>query len=84
MRTTISLDDELHEYVSLYAAARGFTFSKAVAELIGKARSAPMPSSSATCFSPGGLPLFPPTGKPLTSKRVKKLEENDCDSKLPA
>jgi hypothetical protein len=81
MRTTITLDDGLHEYVALYAAARGLTFSKAVGELIGKARMAPKASVSGICSSPSGLPVFPPTGARLTAKRVKKLEEDDCDSK---
>lgn len=84
MRTTITLDDELHEYVALYAAARGLTFSKAVGELIGKAKAAPKASASGIYLSPSGLPAFPPTGVRLTEKRVKKLEEDDCDPKLLA
>ena len=41
MRTTITLNDETHEFASYYARARGLTLSAAIDELIQKAESAP-------------------------------------------
>jgi macrodomain Ter protein organizer (MatP/YcbG family) len=43
MRTTITLDEDVHEYVSNYAEAKGMTLSAAIGELIKKAESAPQP-----------------------------------------
>ena len=37
MRTTITLDDDVHEFAAYYARARGITLSAAIDELIRKA-----------------------------------------------
>jgi hypothetical protein len=80
MRTTITLDDSVHEFASIYAEAKGITLSAAINELIQKAESAPAPKPE-IIFSPDGFPMFPPsgTGRVITEEMVKKLEEEEFD-----
>jgi hypothetical protein len=80
MRTTITLDDDVHEFVSYYANARGITLSAAMNELVRKAEK-PQDSEPLIVYSPEGLPMFPPTGRVLTSEMVKRLEEEEFDPK---
>jgi len=80
MRTTITLEDETHTFASYYARARGLTLSAAIDELIRKAKAGPE-SKPEIVFSPNGLPMFPPTGRTITSEMVKKLEEEEFDPK---
>ena len=81
MRTTITLNDETHTFASFYASARGLTLSAAIEELIRKAQ-APTPAAPLDIRrSPNGLPMFPPTGRTITSEMVKKLEEEEFDPK---
>jgi hypothetical protein len=83
MRTSITLDDDVHEFASSYAHGRGITLSAALNELVRKAKSAPAPSVE-ILRSPNGFPMFPPTGRRITSEMVKKLEEEEYDPKFPA
>ena len=80
MRTTVTMDEETHEYAAYYARARGLTLSAAINELIRKAREAKEPKPDIR-MSPNGLPMFPPsgTGRVLTTEMVKKLEEEEFD-----
>jgi hypothetical protein len=79
MRTTITLNNETHTFVSYYAEARGLTLSAAIDELIRKAQAAPPPEPPEICYSPSGLPMFPPAGGIVTAEMVKKLEEEEFD-----
>jgi hypothetical protein len=74
MRTNVNLDDQVHEFASVYASARGITLSAAINELIRKAEAAPSPDPE-ILRGPSGLPMFPPTGRTITAEMVKKLEE---------
>jgi hypothetical protein len=80
MRTTITIDDETHEFAAYYARARGLTLSAAIDELIRKAQAAPAPKPDIR-IGPNGLPMFPPTGRTITAEMVKKLEEEEFDPK---
>ena len=80
MRTTITLTDETHEFAAYYARSRGLTLSAAIEELIRKAESSPKPKPDIR-IGPNGLPMFPPTGRTITSEMVKKLEEEEFDPK---
>ncbi len=73
MRTTISLDDETHEFAAYYARSRGLTLSAAIDELIRKAQ-APAASRPDIRYSPEGFPMFPPTGRVHTPAMVKEAE----------
>lgn len=81
MRTTITLDNETHEFAAYYARARGLTLSAAISELIRKAESAPVPEDPDIRIGPNGLPMFPPAEGRITSEMVKKLEEEEFDPK---
>jgi hypothetical protein len=73
VRTSINLDDDVHQLASIYAAARGITLGAAISELIRKAEAAPsLPPEIHR--SANGLPCFPPTGKILTPEAVKEAE----------
>jgi hypothetical protein len=78
MRTTVTLDDETHEFVAYYARARGLSLSAAINELIRKAESGPIQEPE-IIWSPEGIPMFPPTGRRITSETVKRLEEEEFD-----
>lgn len=80
MRTTITLDDDVHEFAQYYANARGITLSAAMNELVRKAEK-PQDPEPLIVYSPEGLPMFPPTGRTITSEMVKKLEEEEFDPK---
>jgi hypothetical protein len=78
MRTTITLDDETHEYACYYARSKGITLSAAIDELIRKAQN-PEPTKPDIRVGPHGLPMFPPTGRKITSEMVKELEQEEYD-----
>jgi hypothetical protein len=78
MRTTITLDDNTHEFAAYYARARGITLSAAIDELIRKAQVAPRPKLDIRKGA-DGIPMFPPTGRVITSEKVRELEEEEFD-----
>jgi hypothetical protein len=82
MRTTITMDQDVHEYASVYAAARGLTLSSAVNELIRKAKSAPEPEPDVYISPLTGLRAFPPTGETITAELIKKIEAEEYDPRL--
>jgi len=73
MRTNVTLDDDIHQFVSVYASAKGITLGAAIGELVRKAQAAPAPRPE-IWISESGLPMFPPTGKVITSEMVKEAE----------
>ncbi|MGA2167353.1 MAG: hypothetical protein ABSG62_04025 [Terracidiphilus sp.] len=73
MRTNVTLDDDVHQLASIYAAAKGITLGAAIGELIRKAEATPPPAPDIR-RSPNGLPCFPPTGKGLTLEMIKEAE----------
>ncbi len=79
MRTTISLDDETHEFAAYYARSRGITLSTAINELIRKAETAPPPPLPKIEYSDIGLPMLPRTGRTITCEMVKELSEDEFD-----
>ena len=78
MRTTINLDDDVHEFATYYANARGLTLSAAMNELVRKAESAPAPPAQIE-YSPNGLPRFPRTGHVQTAEMVRAALEDDLE-----
>lgn len=76
MRTTINLDDDVHELASLYAGARGISLGAALGELVRKSRAAPEPASAIKA-APNGLPVFRSRGRVLTSRMVRDAQEED-------
>jgi hypothetical protein len=78
MRTTITIADDTHGFVSYYARAKGISFSGAIDELIRKAQAPAKPEPDIR-RGPNGLPMFPPTGRTITSEMVKAIEEEEFD-----
>lgn len=77
MRTTINLDDDVHELASVYAAARGVTLGAAIGELVR--RSQPSARQSKMVIADNGLAFFPPNGRVLTPEMVKAVQEDEID-----
>jgi len=82
MRTSVTLDEDVHEFASSYAHGRGITLSAALNELVRKAETAPAPEPE-IIYSPDGIPMFPPSGngRVITEEMVRKLEEEEFDPK---
>jgi hypothetical protein len=80
LRTTITLDDDVHGFVTYYANARGITLSAAMNELIRKAE-APADAVPGIVYAPNGFPMFPPADGVITSGMVKNLEAEEFDHK---
>ncbi len=83
MRTTITLDDETHEFAVYYAKAKGLSLGKAIDELIRKAQG-PQEAEPDIRKDQRGFPMFPPSesGVILTNEMVKKLDEEEFDPKV--
>ena len=80
MRTTITLDGDVHEFATYYAKAKGISFSAAMNELVRKAEESPASNpETLIVFSPDGFPMFPPTEGTITAETVKKIEEEEFD-----
>jgi hypothetical protein len=85
MRTTITMDDDVREFASIYAAANGITLSKAVGELIRKVQAPSMHDRTPPIARlPNGFPVFPPAGKTVTDEIVKQIEEEEFGPQIPA
>ena len=80
MRTTINLDEDVHEIAMYYANANGLTLSAAMNELVRKAEK-PSATGPLIVFSADGFPMFPPSEGTITSEMVKKIEEEEFDPK---
>jgi hypothetical protein len=78
MRTTITLDEDTHEFATIYAQAKGITLSAAINELIQKVQTAPVPETEIR-RGPNGLPLLPRSGRTITCEMVKQLSEDEIE-----
>jgi hypothetical protein len=76
MRTNVNLNDDVHQFALIYAAAKGITMSAAINELIQKAQAIPPPPEIG--YSANGVPCFPSRGGVITTEMVKKIE-NELD-----
>jgi hypothetical protein len=80
MRTNINIAEDAREVASAYANARGITLGEAVTELIRKglrADSRQEPRPIARSFA--GFPVFPKSGRAITTEMVRKAEEDEID-----
>jgi len=75
MRTNVTLDADVHQVISIYAAAKGITLGAAINELVRKAESVPAPDPDIR-RSASGLAMFPPSSHLLTSQMVKEAESD--------
>jgi hypothetical protein len=80
MRTTITLDDETHEFAAYYARAKGITLGAAIDELIRKAQEAQAQPPAPTVHRlANGFPVFSSSGKTITPELIKRLEEEEFE-----
>jgi len=81
VRTSITLDDDVYQFASMYAAGRGITLGAAVGELVRKAKAAPRssPDSHGIKIAPNGLPVFASRGRVITSEMVKAAQEDEIE-----
>ena len=78
MRTNVNLADDVHQFASLYADARGMSLSAAVSELVRKAQAIETAEPKPPVFerSSAGVPLFPESERRITAEMVRKAEED--------
>ena len=74
MRTNVTLDEDVHQFASNYAVAKGMTLGAAISELIRKVEAAPAEAPELG-RSASGLPCFPRRGQAVTRAAVKKIED---------
>ena len=79
MRTSVTLDDDVHELASIYAEARGITLGAALGELIRRGQRAPEAVSSEIEMGSHGLPVFRSRGHVITPEMVKRFQEDEAD-----
>jgi predicted DNA-binding ribbon-helix-helix protein len=79
MRTSITLDDDVYELASLYAAGRGITLGAAVGELVRRAegRRLGMTATSRVKTARNGLRVLASRGRVITSEMVKAAQEDE-------
>jgi hypothetical protein len=81
MRTNVNLADDAREFADLYAYANGLTLGEAISELIRKNQRNEARESGEKKFelSPSGFPVFPLSGRRITTEMVRQVEEDDLD-----
>ena len=72
MRTTVTLDDETAEIATQYARGRGVSLSRAINELIQRGT---RPKLRIKYVNGWPVMDLPRRDKPMTTERVKELEE---------
>jgi predicted DNA-binding ribbon-helix-helix protein len=79
MRTSITLDDDVYQLASMYAAGRGITLGAAVGELVRRTNTTPRPSSDSSRIKtlPNGLRVFASRGRVITPEMVKATQEDE-------
>jgi hypothetical protein len=78
MRTSITLDEDIYQLASAYAAAKGITLGAAVGELVRKGENLPDPpknSSRLKMNKYGYIEIV--GGDVLTPEKVKELSEDE-------
>jgi hypothetical protein len=80
-RANINLDNDVYDFASAYASARGLPLGAAVSELLRqRAEQAPVPPASTSPLlkrTPRGYLVKAKTGRIITSEMVKESAEDD-------
>ena len=79
MRTNVNIADDAREFAAVYADARGMTLGDAITELIREGRRSVNEKRTTQKFrlSSAGFPVFPRSGRKLTTEQVRKAEEDE-------
>jgi hypothetical protein len=81
MRTSITLDEDVYELASLYAAGRGVTLGAAISEMARKgfeARHSDPPSPRLKRL-PNGMLIVRSDGRVITPEMVKEAQEDEIE-----
>jgi hypothetical protein len=80
MRTTVTLDDEIHELALVYARARDISLGAALSELVRGSQAVSAKRTRAKVeTAPNGLPIIRAQGRKLTPEMVKEAQEDDFE-----
>jgi hypothetical protein len=80
MRTTVTLNDEVHEIALIYARAREISLGAALSELVLNGEAAKQEAPFARIeTAPNGLPVIRSVGRTLTPEMVKEAQEDDAE-----
>lgn len=79
MRTNVEIADDAREFAAVYAHAKGLTLGEAITELIRRGKDAQREEPKVTKFlrSSAGFPVYPNSGRKLTTEQVRKAEEDE-------
>jgi hypothetical protein len=81
MRTSVNLDEDVHELAILYAAGRGITLSAAINEAVRKIAMPARVSSPSSAIETraNGMPVFASRGRVITPEMVKATQEDEIE-----
>jgi hypothetical protein len=79
MRTNVNIADDAREFAMVYADAKGMTLGDAITELIreGQRAVSGKPKFRGFARSSAGFPMFPLSGRKLTTEQARKAEEDE-------
>ena len=79
MRTNVNIADDARQFAEVYASAKGISLGDAMTELIREAQKAANGEAEPVRFgrTASGFPVYPPSGRTITTEMVKKAEEDD-------
>jgi len=78
MRTNVNLAGDVHRFALLYADANRLTLGAALSELVRKGQAAEASDAEPPAFerSYAGVPLFPDTGRRITTDMLTRAAED--------
>jgi hypothetical protein len=81
MRTNVNIADDAREFAEVYANANGISLGDAITELIRKSGQSALRERDASTFarSEAGFPMFPRSGRTITTEMVLEAQANDLD-----
>jgi hypothetical protein len=79
MRTSVSLDQDVYELVTIYAKGRDITLGAAIGELVRKTVEGSTPESPSPRLMRGanGLLIARPQGRTISNEMVRQAMEED-------
>jgi RNA polymerase-interacting CarD/CdnL/TRCF family regulator len=81
MRTNVNIADDAREFAEDYASANDISLGEAITELIRKSRRKACGDSERQHFAraESGFPIFPRSGRTITTEMVLEAQANDLD-----
>ncbi len=75
-RTTVTLDDDIYDLVSVYASARNVSLGTAIGDLIRRSH-ATSQMRRRVVVGEDGLPIIPANGRAITPEMVKAAQDDE-------